>query len=238
MAATRAVVRGRIQEILGDVNPSERVVGQFRYDEVIARNMHLIAARCVLPRDSVTSITLVANTYDYAAHATLQYQSITQALLNSTGRELNYVPMEQFNAYYRQDTAEPRESGEPREYTIYENTSNLVRVRFGPTPNASDTAKFHATSLPALLTADSSSIPFSNDLLRGLESACAAELVLALSPDALAKLGLDKSVAGAWTAQTERAIHDHNVRQQAMGRRQNHILRHRGRRVADRWGAR
>ena len=231
MSATRATVRGRIQEILGDVNPSERVVNQFRLDETIGRNMHLIAGRAMMPRDSVTSVALVASTYDYSLSASLTYQMVEQVLLDSTGREIAFVPFAQFNAYYRQDTAQPIGTGTPQEYTLYETTTNILKIRFGPTPSASDTAKVHAAAVPALLTADSSVIPFAHTLIRGLESACAAEIVLALSDEALGRLGLSRGVARKWSADAEGAIHDYNVRQRRMGAQQNHILRGGGRRL-------
>lgn len=232
MAATRAVVRGRVQEILGDVDPSNRVVGQFRYDEVIGRNMHLLAGRVQMPQDAVASITLAAGTYDYAVHASLQYLTVAQVFLDSDGQELEFVPRDEFNAYYRQDTSQPRSSGTPREYTVYEAaTTSLLRMRFGPTPDATDAAKVHASSLPALLSTDSSSIPFSNELLRGLESMCATEIALSLSPEQAARLGLDKSVVRKWSDDADEAIRTFNVRQRNLGNRQDRILRHGGRRV-------
>ena len=231
MSATRSVVRGRIQELIGDVNPAERVVGQFRYDEVIGRNMHLLGARCAMGRDSVVSVTLVAGTYDYAVHATLQYRDVSQVFLNDDGAELGFVPREQFDAYYLQDTADPVSSGTPREYTVYENTSSLTRIRVGPTPDAAGTLKVHASSIPALLTSDGATIPFSLELLRALESQCAAEIVLMLGQDALAKLGLDRAVAQKWTAEVDRTVRAYNQRVHDLGTRQNRILRYGGRRV-------
>lgn len=231
MAASRAVVRGRIQELIGDVNPAERVVNQFRYDEVIGRNMHLLGARCAMGRDSVASVTLVAGTYDYAVHASLQYRDVSQVFLNDDGAELGFVPLGQFNAYYLQDTADPRSSGTPREYTVYENTSSLLRIRVGPTPDAAGTLKVHGSTIPVLLTSDSASIPFSLELLRALESQCAAEIALMLGPDALAKLGLASTAAQKWTAEVDSTVRAYNRRIHDHGSRQNRVLRHGGRRV-------
>ena len=232
MAQTRAVVRGRIQELLGDVNPSERVFGTFRYNEIIGRNVPMLAVRCMMPRETVVSLALTATTYDYTIAASTDATGVSQVFLNSTGDELGFVPFEQFNAYYRQDTAEPRDSGTPREYTLSENTSNVTRIRIGPTPDASDTAKIHIERIPAALTADSSSIPFAEDLMRGLESLCAAEVVLVMSPEQRARLGLSPDSVSKWLGDADRVVHDYNVRQRRLGSNQNGVLRHGGRRHA------
>ena len=230
MATTRLDVRDHIQEILGNVNPSEPVIGQFRYNEVINRNMHAIAARCDMPRSSVASVALVASTFEYTVASTTA-QSVGLVILNSIGRELGFVPWEQFNAYYRQDSAQPLGSGTPEEYTLREDTSNLLRFRFGPTPSAIDTVKVHLSILPATLATDTSAIPFAIDLVRALELSCACEIVLAMDKTKLGAIGLAKDVAAKWDSEAARIIHDYNVRMGRLGSRQNHILRYGGRRV-------
>jgi len=223
VAVTRDTVRTNIRESLGDVNPSETVVGDFRINDVISRNMYAIAGRSEMPRSSVTSVSLSASTYEYTVSSTTGH-TVGQVFLNSDGYELAYVPWEQFNAYYRQDTAEPRGSGTPREYTMREDTSNLLRFRFGPTPDATDTAKVHLSVLPAALTTDAISIPFANDLLRALEAACLSEIVLALDKSTLAKLGLSKDVAGKWSAESDRLVRGYNLRMGRLGGRQDRII--------------
>ena len=228
MALTVGEVRNRVKEVLGDMNPSDQVVGEYRYDEIVRGNVQVVASRANMPRNSPVSISLLAGTYDYAVSATLTYQSIAQVLLNSNGRELVFVPFEQFNAYYKQETAEPHGSGTPVEWTAYENTSGLTRMRFGPTPDESDTAKVHANSIPLL---DPASISFSDDLVRALIYSCASEVLLMLNDEQRAKLGLDTKVAAKWAADVERAIHGYNVRQQNLGAVANHVLRYGGRRA-------
>lgn len=233
MATTRLTVTTFVQEMLGDTNPAARVISGFRVNECVSHNTHLMAGRCRMARNSVASLSLVASTYDYAVSATLTHQNIAQVFLNSTGRELMFVPFEEFNAYYQQDTAQPLGSGTPEEYTLYEAitaTVHVSRIRFGPTPSAADTAKIHASNMPALLETDATTVPFSDQLVRGLVAACAAELVLAMSPENLAALKLDKAVASQWLADAERAIHDHNVRELNLGHQQDHVLRYGGRR--------
>jgi hypothetical protein len=219
--------------MLGDQNPDERVVSTFRYNQAIGRNMHLIAARVQMPRSAVQSVSIsVALGFEYST-LTDTPQSVDQIFLNSTGDELVPVPWEQFNAYYRQDTADPRDSGTPREYTTRENVTSGLVIRVGPTPNASDTLKVHLSILPITLASDTTSIPFSDELRRGLESAVAAEIVTSLSDASLKKLGVPRPAAGLWNAQLETVIRDYNLRQQRLGTRQDHIAYGGGRRLRD-----
>ena len=224
MSVTRAAIRTRVRELLGDTNGDERKISAFRYLQSIHRNMHMIAARVNMPRSSVQSITLVASTYEYTS-LTNTPQSVGLVLLNSTGAELRPVPWEQFNAYYKQDTAEPRDSGTPSEYTIRENTSNGLVIRFGPTPNASDTVKVHIAIIPDQPSTDSTAVPFSDELARAWESAVAGELVSTISEDALKSLGVPRSSAALFFNQMEQAIRDYNRRQGRLGTRQDHIMR-------------
>jgi hypothetical protein len=205
------------------------MVGDFRYEEIIQRGIHSIATRTMMPRDAVASVTLVAGTYDYAVSASLTIQSVSQAFLNSTGDELVFVPFDEFNAYYKQDTALPRASGTPAEFTLWENTSGLTRVRFGPTPSAAGTVKIHYSSITSPTT-DSGFILFADDLITALVSWCAADIVVALDRAILTARGLDKSSAGPWIAEANQIIRGYNVRQGNLGLRQNHVLRYGGRR--------
>lgn len=225
MSVTRAAIRTRVRELLGDTNGDERQISSFRYLQSIHRNMHLIAARVNMPRSSVQSVSIsVAGGYEYTT-LTNTPQSVGLVLLNSTGAELAPVPWEQFNAYYRQDTAEPRDSGTPREYTMRENTSNGLVLRFGPTPDASDTVKVHISIIPDQPASDSTAVPFSDELARAWESAVAAELVSTIADDRLKALGVPRSAAGLFLKQMDEAIRDYNRRQGRLGTRQDHIMR-------------
>lgn len=228
MATTRLAVRNRVYEMLGDPNPAERVVSEFRYNTSIERNMYLVAAKANMPRSAVSSTSLVADTYEYTISNTAQHVGF--ALLNSTGTELAPVPWEQFNAYYRQDSSSPRVSGTPKEYTVREDVSNDLIIRVGPTPDASDTLKVNLSVLPALLTTDAISIPFSEELTRALDLFVAGDVVASVSDELLAKLGVSRSAAGLWMDQGEKAVRDYNRRQSRLGERQNRIARHGARR--------
>ena len=229
MATDRATVRAAVQELLGDTNPDQRQVTTFRYNQSIHRHAQAIAARVYMPRIAVQSISLVAGTFEYTS-LTATPNTVDQVILNSTGAELAPVPWEQFNAYYRQDSAEPRDSGEPREYTIRESVTNGLVIRVGPTPSEADTLKIFETTIPAALASDATSIPFSDELVRGLESAVAAEIISTASDDRLKALGVARSAAATFAAQSEAMVRAYNLRQGRLGARQDRILRHGGRR--------
>jgi hypothetical protein len=224
-------------ESVGDMDSANPVVSMFRYNVIIERNKQLISAQCQLPSEAITSVSLVSGTYEYTLSSQTA-RDVTLVLLNSTGDELAFVPWEEFNAYYRQDSADPRASGTPREYTIRESSTNTTLVRFGPTPNATDSAKVHVSllavtegvSLPST-THDTTVIYLPNDLIHGLISRCCAEVVLMLTPEKRALLGLSADVAAKWLDEAKQVIKDFNVRQGRLGGRQNRILRYDRRRA-------
>jgi hypothetical protein len=188
-----------------------------------------------LPSEAITSVSLVSGTYQYTLSSE-SAKSVSLVLLNSTGGELAPVPWEEFNAYYKQDTASPRANGTPREYTTRESSANTTLIRFGPTPNATDSAKVHVSLLAATASGvptagDVEDIFLPNDLIRGLEARCCAEVALMLAPENRAALGISADVATKWLDEAKQVIHDYNVRQGRLGSRQDYILRYGGRRA-------
>ena len=231
MATTRAGVRNRVREMLGDQDPANRVVSQFRYDGSISRNMFLIASKATMPRAAVSSVSISAGAYESTA-ITDTARSVKLVVDNATGKELAYVPWDDFNSYYGQDTANPRASGTAVEYTVRENTTAGLVIRVGPTPSANATFDVHYAAMPSALSTDSTSIPFSEELTRALDSFVAAEIASTLSEDKLAKLGVPRSSAKLWLEQGTAAIRDYNLRMGRLGTRQDRIFRDRRTRMA------
>jgi hypothetical protein len=230
MAATRAVVRARIQELLGDVNPAERVVNLYRLNEIINRNMQVVAAQTIRPTELATAITLVNGTYDYAIVTVDETQTVDQVFANgagvalATGAELKLRTFVDMCSTYKQDTAAPVASGIPLHYTVYEKSDNVVTLRIGPTPNAAAvTARVslivRATGLITLPTTDASSIRFNAVLMRGLEAACAADVVEMLDDASLGALKISRGWAASLRRQAQEAIAAHNFRDEGLGRR-------------------
>jgi hypothetical protein len=222
MAATRAVVRARIQELLGDVNPAERVVNLYRLNEIINRNIELIAPRVACPMRVAVSVTTEAGTPDYTASASFEAQTVEQVFMNASGEELKLITFAEMCSNYRQDTATPVASGTPLYYTVYEKSDNVATLRIGPTPNAILVMKVHATSLTVLPTEDGSpggDIYFNAVLMRGLEAACAADVVEMLDDASLGALKISRGWAASLRRQAQEAIAAHNFRDEGLGRR-------------------
>lgn len=226
MSETRATVRGRVRELLGDVNPAERVVGQFRYDAVMDRQYQIIASRTLRAKEHDIAVTLIAGTYDYTVGTVGETQSVEQVFLDADGVELQYLPLSVLNSRFRQDTTEPADRGTPRHYSTYDNTSQVVKIRVAPTPIDSGALSVVGSSNPVLGTSEGSAILFTEGLIRGLESACAAEIILMLDDAMLARLGLSRGAGVLFREQAEAAIREHNLRQRRLGRGQNHVVRH------------
>lgn len=226
MSVTRSRAVWRVREMLRDMDYSDSLASDYVYIDVVERNARSIAGRVFLPLLSVQSTSLTAGTYEYTLTDT-QVQSITQVILNSNGQELVFVPWEQFNAHWKQDSATPVSSGTPTEYTWREIAStglgiNDAVIRVGATPSADDTIDiYRANAVPSATTpapsqqftmTDSTAIPFADDLMAGLYAACAGEIAATSAPEALAKRGLSPNCAGVWLAQVTPAIVTYNRR--------------------------
>ena len=203
MSATLAQTRANVYEMLGDLNSDLRSIGVFRLNQAIEKHSQLVAGRTIRPRETISSVALVANTYDYSLSA--EIMGVHQVFLNSNGFELGYLPFTDFNAFYRQETASPV-GGTPMQYTVWEGTNGALRIRVGPTPAAADTLKVHNGIVPVALSADSTSIFCTRELLRAIECFAAAECVMLLSEDELAKLKTTRGYAAVLMDQAEQGI--------------------------------
>lgn len=225
MSITRAAVRARLQELLGDMNPDARVVGQFRYNEVISRNMNMLASRSIRPRETELTVAVVAGTYDYTLDVTKTIATVSSVYDYTNWWELEFLEFEAFNRAFRENTVNPPISGRLSHYTLWETAGQLGTLRVGPMPNAATSLRVHYGILPAALASESTAIPFTLELQRALESFSAAELISTLGDERLQKLGLSRSVVGLWQAQGQQALRDHNKRQGSMGRVNRGVLR-------------
>lgn len=249
MGVQVASIRARIYDIIGDHNTEDPAIDPFRIDSVINKNAHRIAARTIRPQETVQSITLVVGTYDYALASSVNVDHVAQVFLDADGIELCYVPFELFNSRYKQATSEPAASGTPREYTLWETSSQVMTLRVGPTPDtaADGPIKVYHSVMPTLMSnsdnvgglSNTATIPFSNELVAALESACASELVGIMTAEKLEKLGLDKSVLiPRWEREVEEGIRSHNLHRLKNGLQQDRVLRTSNNRLSGWFGAR
>lgn len=223
MAATRVTVRRRIQELLGDTNPSERVVNTLKVEALINHHIVLLAARTIRNTETNLSIATASGTFDYTIHATLEAQAVDQVYLNSTGTELRYLTLAEIGVLYKQGTTGAAANATPVHYTIFENEAQVPKIRLGPTPNATDAVDLVLSVMPTLPTADSTSILFPDVLMRGLEAAVAADCIDMMDDASLSALKLSRGAGASFRAQVEVAVAEHNARLNRFGRRQDRL---------------
>ena len=230
MSHTRLLVRRRLQEVLHDMNPSDPLVSsEDTYNEVIERKAYDIAGRVHLTPSTVISQSITAGTFAYTL-TDVRIQTLSQVILNSNGRELLFMPWEEFNAEYHQDaTGVTAASGVPVHYTFREvpgSPTHDSTIRFGPTPSVNDTAKLHYTDLmaksatpfpPYTGLSDTAVIPFPDDLIMAVIYACAGEIASTVSPEKLQSHNLNPNAGSQFARQELGVIRSYNqrMRQQA-----------------------
>lgn len=215
MSATRSVTEANIRLLIDDSNPDDYAISSVRLHQVVQGEMQLIGSRMALPMEAVTSVSLVAGTYDYTLTGIVA--DVRQVMLDSNGRALDPLTLEEMNRNYYQDTTPGTGRGTPRYYALYETSAQLSRMRVAPTPNASDTLKLYHGLIPAALSADSSTIPFSAPLLRVLERSAAAECVAMMSPEDRAKRMIGIESLTLWREMAEQGFRDENWRLRILG---------------------
>jgi hypothetical protein len=215
VSATRIVTERNIRLLIDDNNPQQFSISSVRMAQLIQGQMQLIGQRVFLPMESVFSVTLVASTYDYTLTGVVG--DIRQIIDNATGLELDQQTLDYMVQIYRQDSATSTSTGTPRDYALLETSAQLSRIRVGPTPSASGTLKVYYGIIPTSLTADSSTIPFSAPLLRGLERAVAAECVAIMSDVDRQTRMISKDSVALWQQMSEEAIRQENGRMRLMG---------------------
>lgn len=224
MSKTRGAVRLSIYEILGDMNPDERVVSIPRINEIIARNYQTFLRRTTQHTSVAVSVTVLSGTGDYTIDSNEVFE-LDQVFDSTNNRELFYLPLVEFNSRFLPDVTTAA-TGLPTHYTTYEGTSQVMKLRLGPTPNASLTVKCYRTTAQSALTTDGSSLLVSDGLARGIEAACAADILAILGDAQLTKLGASRAAVQTLRKESEDAIREHNLKASRTGRRQASVLRH------------
>lgn len=250
MSVTVEILKSRVRDLIGDVDSEQPVINPFRLDVIINKQIHRLSAKTIRPQETVQSITLVVGTYDYALASSGLVAEVAQVFLDADGAELiGPVPFDVFNSRYRQATSEPAASGRPCEYTVWETAANVATLRVGPTPDAASDGPlkvYHSimptalanTTFPAnaSILASNTTLPFGNELIAGLEAACAAEASRVMTAADRERAGIDKATIAGWVADAEEGVRAHNLRQRRLGRQQDHIFRVRS--WAGRWPVR
>lgn len=237
MSQTALVTAMNIRILIDDVGADQRAINTLRLYALIQSRAQSLSARAFQHTVTTpTTINLVAGTYDYTVTGTPK--SIRQVILNSTGGELLRLPFEEMVRRFKQDSAVAAGRGTPVYFSEYENTQTASgaygtaptrKIRFGPTPIATDAADVYYTIMPAPSVgntlAGSSEIPFSPLLLKALEKAVAAECVAMMDDADLARRKLHRGMAQAWRAESDQIVREENWRQRLVNGTQSHVIR-------------
>lgn len=105
----------------------------------------------------------------------------------------------------------------PLYYALYETSAQATVMRVAPTPVVAGTLKVYHSLLPTALVSDTSTIPFSDGLLRALERLVAAECAIAMGPEQRKKRMIGPETIARWRMLAERGLRDENFRLRVMG---------------------
>lgn len=212
---SRSAIERNIRSLIDDLDPERYAIKTTRMRQMIEAQMELIASRTFLPQESVTSVALLAGTYDYTLTGVVG--DIRQLVDDATGVPLIEVPMEEMVVTYRQDSSQPAPRGKPLAFAVAERSDQAVRIRVGPTPISTGTLDLYYGVIPSGLTSDISLIPFSEPLLRALERAVASQCVVAMSESDASRNMISADIVPVWRQMVDDAIREENMRLRITG---------------------
>lgn len=215
MAVRLDTLRTRVRSMLKDTNPSQYAVATYALDSTISQNLKRLAGSLGQPLAWDTSfVTLVAGTEDYTVSDAFDYHSIALFRTRSDGRLVERVSPELLERYRQgNDSA----GGGPVMCCVLEakaaaGTNRSLTVRVWPTPGEADYLDALTAEFPVAVSADTDGIPLSDLGATALEYYVAAEALMAMSDDEVARLKMSKAVVPVWEKRAEAAEYDEFVR--------------------------
>lgn len=201
MSGTLAGVRNNVRWLLQDHDPSNYAVSTPELNRLIEHRMQTAAVEIGQGPAWVTAaLTLVPDQSDYTLPTGVTYQQVMLLRLGSQGWSMMRISMD-IMTVKRRGPAIPR--GLPTDYTLWEDTSQVVNVRLFPTPSQADTIDIFRSLVPATLTDDSTAIPFSDGGLRLLELGVALRAAKRMTPEQRAQRLLSDDVIKQWEQDIE-----------------------------------
>lgn len=215
MAGTRATQRDNIRDILTDLSPDFPGIGNDRLNRLIESQMQTMPGVQFGDAWVTGAVTLSPGVSDYTL-SSLQMANVQLLRLTSQGWELKKRTAVEMEAL-RIGTTIPQ--GDPTDYHVWEDASQVLKIRLYQTPDKADTLDRFGQLVPAALTADSSAIPFPDPLLRALEKLVAATCVSVISEEQAAKLQIDKQgTVDSFRTEAREAIYWEKVRKARLDR--------------------
>lgn len=220
MSETFGAFERRVRALCNDTR-GDVLVSPDRIRELAHKHMHAIGQRIGLGTGFLTSITLsagdgsVSTSGDYTLSSAVEYGQIQFMVLSSVNDVLTKLDVEKQQEFY---SGNPAPVGIPETFAMWEKSDQTVTVRFRPIPDKADTVQVFGSSLPARLSGADSVIPFSAPLLSALASIVAADCIIGMPPEDLAKAHLDSAVARVYRADGEAAIVGEELRRNRLKR--------------------
>src|ERR1044071_9724925 len=88
--------------------------------------------------------------------------------------------------------------GDPYAYALFEDETQVTKLRFGSVPGRVCSFDIERSALPATAYTDATVLPFVDSFLRVVEKATALELAAKQTQETLQRLGLNPSVFPLW----------------------------------------
>lgn len=225
MSQLVSTTKDKVRYLLRDRSPSDYVFSSDELDREIMSESMLVGSLLGLGPDWLTGkITLVIGSLnDYTLYETgaasdatnWQFFAIHYARIAETGTTLPRVSWLEIQRAREGMIASSTSRGDPTRFAIWETTaygtpqlieSQAVKIRFDTIPSDARTIDFYRSLLPDNRISDTTELPFSEPVLRGIEKTVAGNLLSKIAPALADKLGLDKSVAPQWQAEKLMAV--------------------------------
>lgn len=222
MSGTMAVSRMNVRFLLKDTGMSNPALHDFEIENYIRASADRLGNTLMLAEAwTNNAITLVAGTSDYTLSSSFEYASIVALRLDSQGWLLKRRSLDEVE-FAREGPTETR--GDPDEFYLWEDSSNLVNVRVFPTPWQSDTIDVFRSVLPTATTTEATVLPFSAPMLRVVEREAALNGLLSMPQQDRDRLRINVEVAPQWKDEIEKGI---RMEQQRLWRlrRQGYVAR-------------
>jgi len=215
VSVTLLLLRNNVRWLLNDTSPSDPVFSTPLMNRIIENELPIFAQRLGLqPEWVVPFIPVVAGVADYTITpaAGKTHGDILMLRLNSTGWIPDRVTQAEMTALrIAPPGAIPQ--GQTTAWTAWESPDQVLHVRLYPVPAVADSLAAFRSSLPASLTADTTTLPFNVDQQHALEKWIGVCLLGRATEEDHAKLRLDPGYKAQLAAECEDAVHQSRGRQ-------------------------
>jgi hypothetical protein len=220
---SRAGMESNIRLLIDDNDKDSYSISGPTMIQLMNTALHMLANRVMMEDEALLTVQLVAGTYDYTLTGIAG--PVRNVFLSPYGLELERMEWDEITVLYRQDTAAPAGSGVPSEYALVETSAQASKIRVAPTPSSLGAVamKVRYSIIPAALTAETSTVPFSQSMLRAFERQVASMCVALMSPEDRKRRMLGVEQVKGWQEMVESTVREENWRMR-LGSTQDAIM--------------